>query len=66
MGDTAFHAEAYVTPSVVASLGGLVVGDIVVRPAGHLLMIFGFRETGERLNEQGLDIVEESLSIPFL
>lgn len=66
VGDTAFHAEAYVTPSVVASLGGLIVGDVVVRPAGHLLMIFGFRETGERLNEQGLYIVEESLSIPFL
>ncbi len=39
-------------PRLVVGLGGIIVSDLVVRPAGNPLMIFGMRETGESMNQR--------------
>ena len=66
VGDTAFHPQAYIRPSIVFGLGGIVVSNFVVRPVGNVLMIFGLRETGESIDQWGIDLIESSLKVPFL
>ena len=39
-------------PRLVVGLGGIIVSDLIVRPAGNLVMIFGMRETGESMNQR--------------
>ncbi len=53
-------------PSILVSLGGIVVSDFLVRPAGNLLMIFGMRETGESMDQWGKGLIEKSMRVPFL
>ncbi len=66
VGDTAFHPRAYGRPSIVVGALGIVAGDFVVRPIGHILMIFGLRGTGETMDQWGKNVVEASLRVPFL
>ena len=66
VGDRAFHVRAYGRPSILVSLGGIVVSDFLVRPAGNLLMIFGMRETGESMDQWGKGLIEKSMRVPFL
>ncbi len=66
VGDTYFHPKTYYTPSIVAGIAGIVVGDFVVRPVGHIIMIFGARKAGESVDEWGKNVVAESLQIPFI
>ena len=65
-GNVMFHTDAYVAPSALAVLGGTLISNVLVRPAGGLLTIFGARETGEKLNQTGLDLIQSSLKVKFL
>ncbi len=66
VGDSAFHAQAYVQPSVLATICAIVVSDVIVRPIGSLLTIFGARGTGERMDEWGKGLIEKSFRARFL
>ncbi len=66
IGDSYFHPEPYAHPSIIGSLGGVVIGDIVVRPVGSIVTIFGARETGKRIDARGLKIIEDGFKFRFL
>ncbi len=66
IGDTYFHPEPYAHPSIVGGLVGVIIGDIVVRPVGSIVTIFGGRETGKRLDARGLRIIEDGFRFRFL
>ena len=66
IGDSYFHPEPYAHPSIVGSLVGVIVGDIIVRPAGSIVTIFGARETGKRIDAEGLRIIENGFRFRFL
>ncbi len=61
VGNQTFHTKAYVQPSALASVGAVVVSNLLVRPAGSLITIFGARSQGEAMNEWGVDLIERSL-----
>lgn len=65
-GDQMFHTDAYMKPSALATLGAVVASDVVARPLGNLLTIFGFRSVGEDLDEWGMDLIEQALAVEFL
>jgi len=65
VGDQYFHHEAYVTPSALVMVGGVVVSDILIRPAGNLLMVFGFRKTGEAIDDFGVRLIGKSTKPKF-
>ena len=56
-----FRMEAYANNSTLAGLGAVVISNVVIRPVGNLIMIFGARKLGKELDEWGLDLVEQSL-----
>ena len=60
------HGEAYVNNSTLAGLGAVVISNVVVRPVGNLIMMFGGRKLGGEMDEWGLDLVEQSLKVRFL
>ncbi len=66
VGDRVFRPDVYAHPSIVGGLVGVVIGDIVVRPFGSIITIFGARETGERIDAQGISIVEGGFRLRFL
>ena len=66
IGDSYFHPEPYAHPSIIGGLVGVVIGDIVVRPFGSIITIFGARETGKRIDAQGISIVEGGFRLRFL
>ena len=47
-------------------LGAPVVGDIIVRLAESIVTIFGARETGRRIDAEGLRIIENGFRFWFL
>jgi hypothetical protein len=61
-----FHTEAYTSNSVLAGTGAVIVSNLIVRPVGSLITIFGARQTGKEMNEGGLDLIEQSLKVRFL
>ncbi len=61
VGNQTFHTKAYIQPSALASVGAVVVSNLLVRPAGSLITIFGARSQGEAMNEWGVDLIERSL-----
>ncbi len=63
IGDETFHTKAYMQPCGLATLVAVVVSDLVVRPAGSLITIFGARSQGEAMNEWGVDLIERSLKV---
>ena len=63
--DRYFHHEAYYTPSALVMVGGIVVSDILIRPVGNLMMVFGFRKTGEAMDDFGVRLVGKSTKPKF-
>ena len=61
IGKQTFHTKAYMEPSALAALVAVVVSDVLVRPAGGLITIFGARSQGEAMDEWGIDLIERSL-----
>ena len=66
VGNQAFHIEVYGAPSALVTLVAIFTADLLVRPAGNFITIFGFREAGRKVNEFGLKIIENSVKVPFL
>ena len=61
VGDETFHTKVYMEPCGLAMLVAVVVSDLLVRPAGSLITIFGARSQGEEMDEWGVDLIERSL-----
>ena len=61
-----FRMEAYANNSTLAGLGAVALANVVVRPIGNLVTMFGGRKMGQELDEWGLDLVEQSLKVRFL
>ena len=61
IGKQTFHTKAYMEPSSLAALVAVLVSDVLVRPAGGLITIFGARSQGEAMDEWGIDLIERSL-----
>lgn len=66
IGNEPFHGRAYVRPGGLTTLGAILVGDFLIRPAGNLLLMVGMRETSENMHQSALDLIEASLGVPFL
>ena len=66
VGNQTFHTKAYVQPSALATLGAVVCSNLLVRPAGSLITIFGARSQGEAMHEWGIDLIERSLQVKGL
>jgi len=66
VGERYFHTRAYVEPSALAGVGAVVISNFIVRPVGSIITIFGARETGEKMHEYGLDLIDRSLDVNFL
>ena len=65
VGEEYFHTQAYVTPSIFVMLGAVIASDIIIRPTGNLIMVFGARETGESMNNFGIKLVGSSTKPKF-
>ncbi len=63
VGNQTFHTKAYMQPSALATLGAVVVSNLLVRPAGSLITIFGARSQGEAMDQWGVDLIERSLKV---
>lgn len=61
VGPDTFHTKVYGRPSAVTVLLGVVTADFFIRPAGNFITIFGARETGNKLNETGFDVIQYSI-----
>lgn len=66
VGRDTFHTEVYTRPSAILLLGGIIAADFVIRPVGNIVTIFGFRDTGKKIDDYGFDLIETSANIPFL
>ena len=66
IGNQTFHTKAYMQPSALATLGAVVCSNLLVRPAGSLITIFGARSQGEAMHEWGIDLIERSLQVKGL
>lgn len=66
VGPERFHTKVYGAPSGVGALFGVIAGDIIIRPAGHFILIFGAKETAGKVDEFGLSVIQRSTEIPFL
>ncbi len=66
LGDRAFRPDVYTHQSAVVTLGTVVLGDILIRPAGYLITIFGARDTGQQMNDYGLDLIQRGTKVNFL
>jgi hypothetical protein len=66
IGDRTFHTKAYGQPSGLAALSAVVVSDLLMRPVGSLITIFGARSTGNSIHEYGRDLIERSFKLRFL
>lgn len=66
VGNQTFHTKVYMEPSALASLGAVVVSNLLVRPAGSLITILGARSQGEAMHEWGVDLIERSLKVKGL
>jgi hypothetical protein len=65
VGDQTFHTRAYAEPSVLGLLGGVVISDLLIRPAGSIITIFGARSTGDPMHEYGINLIEQSTKVAF-
>lgn len=66
VGNDTFHNEVYWVPGGIPTLFGVLIGDILVRPAGNIVLIVGARGTAQKIDQFGLDIIQSSTEIPFL
>lgn len=65
VGDKTFHTAVYGRPSALASVLGVTASDFIIRPGGHLIMMFGFRKTAEKIDKAGLDLIQASMDVNF-
>lgn len=66
VGPKMFHTKAYGKPSAIFTAVGVIGGDLLVRPAGNFVLMFGGRETSEKIDKFGLDLIQYSMEVPFL
>jgi len=66
VGPERFHTQVYGAPSGVGAFFGVVAGDILIRPAGNIILIFGAKETAKKVDDFGLNVIQSSTEIPFL
>lgn len=66
VGPKTFHTKVYGSPSGVGALVGVILGDFLIRPTGNIVMIFGARETGEKIDDFGFSVIQTTMDIPFL
>ena len=66
VGDRTFHTKAYGHQSSLATIGTVILSDILIRPAGSLITIFGARETGDSMHEYGLELIQRGMNVNFL
>lgn len=66
VGPERFHTKVYGAPSGVGAFFGVVAGDIIIRPAGNIILIFGAKETAGKVDAFGLNLIQSSTEIPFL
>lgn len=66
VGDKTFHTKAYGRPSAVATFGAAMVADLLVRPAGNFVLMFGGRKPAEAIDKAGLKVIQLGLDVPFL
>ena len=66
VGRATFRTEAYIASSTLVTTGAVVVSDLVVRPLGSLVTIFGARGIGDEMDEWGLDLIEAAMKVRFL
>lgn len=65
VGPATFHTGAYSENSGLATLGAVVISDVLLRPAGSLITIFGFRAQGQELHDQGIELIGDALKVSF-
>lgn len=63
--DKSFHTEVYGRPSVLTTLGGIVLADFLIRPAANLVKLVGLRKTSEKIDNAGLTVIEASAGVNF-
>jgi hypothetical protein len=61
-----FRPDAYLSNSVLATVGAVVVSDLILRPVGNVITIFGARQMGGEMDEWGLDLIEQAAKVRFL
>jgi hypothetical protein len=61
-----FHTESYIASSTLATTGAVIVSDLVVRPIGRLITIFGGRGIGDELDDWGLNLIDQATKVRFL
>lgn len=66
VGPKMFHTKAYGKPSAIFTAVGVLGGDLIVRPAGNFVLMFGGRKTQEKIDKFGLDLIQYSMEVPFL
>ncbi len=66
IGPRRFNPRAYGENSALVTLGAVVISNLVVRPAGSVITIFGARERGDAMHEYGIDLIGRALKVQFL
>ena len=66
IGNETFHTKVYGRPSAVTSLLGTMTADLIVRPMGNFVLIFGFRDQAQAVDKFGLDLIQKSTEPNFL
>jgi hypothetical protein len=66
VGPETFHTKVYGTPSGVGALFGVIAGDLIIRPSGNFILIFGAKDQAKKIDEFGLGVIQSSTEIPFL
>lgn len=66
VGPERFHTKVYGAPSGVGTLFGVIAGDLLIRPTGNIILIFGGRETAKKVDDFGFSVIQSSTEIPFL
>lgn len=61
-----FHTDAWVSPSILVTVGGIVISDLIVRPIGRIITIFGARKAGDSMDEYGKELIGRTLKVRFL
>lgn len=65
IGDETFHTAAYGKSSTLATLCAVILSDVLIRPAGGLVTMFGARSTGDAWNEYGLELIQRGTEVEF-
>jgi hypothetical protein len=66
VGPATLRTNVYLSNSSLATLGAIVISDVVVRPVGKIIMIFGGRGISEDADEWGKGLIESAAKVPFI